>query len=179
MRRILILGPSGSGKSTLARVVGERVGLPVVHLDQAYWLPSWAAPSRDVWRSRVADLVAADAWVLDGQYPSTLDLRLARSDAVIWLDLPRRIYFPRTIWRTIRHYGRERGDVGAGCRERFDLAFLRDWVWAYPTHGRPRDAQLMANLPGHVSGVVLRSPIDVRQFAAGLPGSLGHNSSTT
>ncbi len=179
MLRILILGASGSGKSTLARLLGERLGLPVVHLDRAYWLPGWVAPTREVWRARVADLVAADAWVMDGQYSSSLDLRLARADVVIWLDLPRRIYFPRTVWRLIRYHGRERGDAGDGCRERFDLGFFRDWVWSYPARSRPHDAQLMASLPGHVRGIVLRTPGDVRQFAAGLPASLGPNSSTT
>ncbi len=168
----MIIGASGSGKSTLARTVGECLDLPVVHLDRAYWSPGWVAPARDVWRARVADLAAADAWVMDGEYASTFDLRLARADVVVWLDLPRRIYFPRTIWRLVHYYGRERGDVGAGCRERFDLGFLRDWVWTYPTRGRPRDAQVIASLPRQNKGIVLRVPADVRQFAAGLPASL-------
>ena len=35
MERIMIIGCGGSGKSTLARQLGEKTGLPVVHLDKA------------------------------------------------------------------------------------------------------------------------------------------------
>jgi adenylate kinase family enzyme len=179
MQRIMIIGPSGSGKSTLARTIGKRLDLPIVHLDRAFWGPGWMAPTREVWRARVAELAAEDAWVMDGSYSSTFDLRLARTEAVIWLDLPRRVYFPRTVWRLIRHYGRERGDVGPGCRERFDLDFFRDWVWAYPTRGRERASAFMVNLPPHIRAVVLRSPARVRQFVAGLPASLTGDSPVT
>jgi adenylate kinase family enzyme len=172
MQRIMIIGPSGSGKSTLAHTIGQRLSLPVVHLDRAYWGPGWVAPAKDAWRSRVAELAAADAWVMDGGYSSTFELRLPRAEAVIWLDLPRRVYFPRTVWRLMRHYGRERGDVGPGCRERFDLGFFRDWVWTYPVRARGRDAALMASLPAHIRAVFLRSPAQVRQFVAALPASL-------
>ena len=37
MEKILIIGCSGSGKSTLAVALGEKLGLPVVHLDQLWW----------------------------------------------------------------------------------------------------------------------------------------------
>ena len=87
---------------------------------------------------------------------------------LIWLDFPRRTYFPRTVWRMAKNYGRERGDIGPGCPERFDLAFFRDWVWTYPTRGRPKQLTLMANLPSHVQPVVLRSRGEVAAFSARL-----------
>jgi adenylate kinase family enzyme len=171
-KRILILGPSGAGKSTLARCVGERLGLPVVHLDAINWNPGWVQTETGRFRERVAEAAASDTWVMDGNYTAHIDLRLPRAEAVIWLDLPRYVYFPRTVWRTIRNYGCERDDIGPGCPERFDLLFFRDWVWTYPTHSRARHVKLLANLPAGVHGIILRSPAEVAKFMNNLPRSL-------
>jgi adenylate kinase family enzyme len=171
-KRILILGPSGAGKSTLARCIGERVGLPVVHLDAIYWNPGWVQTEVGRFRERVAEAAARDTWVMDGNYTTHLDLRLPRTEAVIWLDLPRSVYFPRSIWRMVRNYGRVRVDVGPGCPERFELSFFRDWVWTYPKRSRARHAALLASLPAGIHGIILRSRAEVAIFANALPRSL-------
>jgi adenylate kinase family enzyme len=171
-KRILILGPSGAGKSTLARRVGQRLGLPVVHLDVFNWNPGWVQTEIERFRQRVAEAAAAEAWVMDGNYSAHLDLRLPRAQAVIWLDLPRHIYFPRAVWRSFLNYGRDRDDVGPGCPEKLDLSFLIDWVWNYPRHSRPRHAQLMSSLPAGIRGIILTSPGAVACFESGLPHSL-------
>jgi adenylate kinase family enzyme len=171
-KRILIIGPSGAGKSTLAQRVGARLGLPVVHLDTINWNPGWVQTAPEKFRARVAEEAARNAWVMDGNYSRDLDLRLQRAEAVIWLDLPRYIYFPRAVWRSIRNYGRDRDDLGPGCPEKFDLSFFCDWVWTYPTRSRACHAKLMANLPAGIRGVVLRSPREVRRFEDDLPRSL-------
>jgi adenylate kinase family enzyme len=171
-RRILVLGPSGAGKSTLARRIGARLDLPVVHLDTFHWNPGWIESEASRFRERLAAAAAGDAWVMDGNYTAHLDLRLPRTEAVIWLDLPRYVYFSRAVWRSFRNYGRERDDLGPGCPEQFDLSFLTDWVWNYETRSRGHHAQLMANLPAGVRAIILRSPREVRQFENNLPRSL-------
>jgi adenylate kinase family enzyme len=171
-KRILILGPSGAGKSTLARHIGDRLGLPVVHLDAINWNPGWVQTEIAQFRERVAEAARGDTWVMDGNYTAHLDLRLSRAEAVIWLNLPRFVYFPRAVWRSVRNYGRARDDVGPGCPERFDLAFFKDWVWTYPTHSRTRHAEIMANLPAGIRPIILRSPAAVAKFRNGLPRSL-------
>jgi adenylate kinase family enzyme len=179
-KRILILGPSGAGKSTLARRLGACLGLPVVHLDSINWNPGWVQTRPEQFRARLAEAAAKESWVMDGNYTSHLDLRLPRAEAVIWLDLPRYLYFPRTLWRTARNYGRARDDIGPGCPERFDLAFFKDWVWTYPARSRARHAELLANLPAGICGIILRSRAEVRTFTDNLPGSLeGHRSRLT
>ena len=167
-RRILIIGPSGAGKSTLARVIGERLGLPAVHLDSFFWNPGWVQTEVPAFRERVAEAVKGDAWVMDGNYTAqSLDLRLPRADTVIWLDLPRRIYFPRVLLRVVKNYGHAREDIGPGCPERIDLPFLK-WVWTYPGR-RLEHAEVMASLPSGVRGVILRSPAEVATFTSSLP----------
>jgi adenylate kinase family enzyme len=110
---------------------------------------------------------------MDGNYTTHLDLRLPRADAVILLDLPRHIYFPRAVWRSIRNYGRDRDDLGRGCPEHFDPWFLADWVWNYPTRSRARHAQIMSDLPVGIRGITLTSPREVARFEDELRGSLG------
>jgi adenylate kinase family enzyme len=171
-KRIVILGPCGSGKSTLARRIGASLGLPVVHLDTFFWTPGWVQSNESTFRERVADAVQREAWVMDGNYTivAPIDHRIARASAVIWLDLPRRIYFPRALWRAIKYYGRHREDIGPGCPERIDVPFLK-WVWAYPAR-RTEHVEIMAKLPPGVRGVTLRSRAEVAQFTSGLPDAL-------
>ena len=77
-KRILILGCGGAGKSTLARRLGAATGLPVVHLDGLYWQPGWVAMERAAWRRTVENEIAKDAWIIDGNFGSSLELRLSR-----------------------------------------------------------------------------------------------------
>ena len=46
MQRVMIIGQPGAGKSTLARQVGDRLGLPVVHIDHIHWQAGWVERSR-------------------------------------------------------------------------------------------------------------------------------------
>lgn len=166
MRRVLVIGSGGAGKSTLAVRLGERLGLPVIHLDALYWRPGWVPTPPDEWDRRVAALGAGDAWVMDGNYGRTLDARLAACDAVVFLDLPRLLCAWRVVRRALRSYGRSRPDMAPGCPERFSLEFLR-WVWDYPRSRRPDVLRKLAALDRGQRVVVLRSAAAVERFAAG------------
>ena len=100
-RVCLLASASGSGKTTLGRALADRIGVPFYELDALNHGPAWTEASADELRARVAPLVAADAWVIDGGYRGKLgDLVLARADTVVWLDLPRRVWLPRLLLRT-------------------------------------------------------------------------------
>jgi adenylate kinase family enzyme len=136
-RKILVLGSGGAGKSTLARALGDRLALPVIHLDIHFWSAGWRPTPDEEWQERVRRLVATDAWVMDGNFSSTLRLRLSRCDAVVFLDLPRLVCAASVLSRWWRYRFRSRPDLPEGCPEKIDLDFL-SWVWTYPSRSRPR-----------------------------------------
>jgi adenylate kinase family enzyme len=167
VERVAIVGSGGAGKSTLARALGERTGLPVVHLDEHYWRPGWIETPRDEWRARQAELCAAERWIIDGDDAGTIDMRLDRADTLVFLDLPRRVTVPRILLRWAGNRGRPL--QAPGCPERADAAFLR-WVWDYPTGGRVRllDA-IHAHRRRDLDIVTLRSRRAVRRWLRVVP----------
>lgn len=133
MTRIAILGGAGSGKSTLARGLGERMGLPVIHLDRLVYGPDWTLRETGEVRADLARALASGRWIVDGAYPELGDLILPQADLVLWIDQPawRRLF---RAWRkTVVHRGRSRSDRPDGCEEAFGLdyalAILRVGRW--------------------------------------------------
>lgn len=169
MRRVLVVGCSGAGKSTFSRALGARLSLPVVHLDVHYWRPDWVETPTAEWAPVVERLLAADAWVMDGNFGSTLSTRLARADTAFHLDLPRRACLRGVLGRVFREHGRTRVDMAPGCTERLDVAFLR-WVWNFRRKDRPRVLERLdafAERGGRV--VTLRSRRDCARYLDSLP----------
>ena len=89
MERIMIIGCGGSGKSTLARQLGEKLKLPVVHLDQLFWRPGWVSISKDEFDCVHEAALAEEKWIMDGNFDRTIPRRLERCDTVIYLDFSR------------------------------------------------------------------------------------------
>jgi adenylate kinase family enzyme len=167
MQRVLVIGISGAGKSTFARKLAARTGLPLIHLDSEFWKPGWRVTERGKWRDKVAKLVARDAWILDGNYGASLDLRLPRADTVMWFDYPGLVCVWRVLRRVATSYGRVRPDLAPGCPERFDREFL-SFIWNFNANSRPRLVTMLAEHGGHLSPIVFRRDRDVRGFLAGL-----------
>ena len=170
MQRIVILGNAGSGKSTLARTLGERLGLPVVHLDRLFWSPGWVEPDAEQFRTRVREAVAPDAWVCEGNYARrTFDLRLPRADLIIWLDTPRLTCFTRVILRSALK--RPRPDMAAGCTDRIDRAFLTflKFVWTFDRSYRPGIEAVRLAVAPRVPVAHLRGSRQIEAFLGSLP----------
>jgi adenylate kinase family enzyme len=166
MRRVLVIGSGGAGKSTFASRLGERTGLPVVHLDSLYWRSGWSETPKEEWRAVVSELLQRDAWVMDGNYGGTLDARITSSDTVVFLDLPRVVCLWRVVRRWLRYRGRARPDMAPGCNERLTLEFLW-WIWEYPVTRRPAIMSRLAALGEEQRVVVLRSQAEVDRFLEG------------
>lgn len=124
MNRIMVIGCCGAGKSTLSKKIQDITGLPLYHLDQIYWLPNWTEPTKEVWLEKAAEVVKKEKWIIDGNYGSSMDQRLAYADTVVFLDRSRWTCLWRVTKRILSNYKQKRFDMAEGCYERFDWKFM-------------------------------------------------------
>jgi len=88
MKKIIVIGCPGSGKSTISRELHNKTGIPLYHLDMMYWNADKTTVEKSVFLERLSDVLEKDEWIIDGNYSSTMELRMAACDTVIFLDYP-------------------------------------------------------------------------------------------
>jgi adenylate kinase family enzyme len=164
MQRVLVLGSSGSGKSTLARQLGKTLDLEVIHLDSYFWQPNWIETPADLWEQKLNQLLEKEHWVMDGNYTSSLERRLAYSDTVIFLDLSRARCFWRVLGRYLKHRGANRPELPEGCNEKIDLDFIK-WIWNYPNRSRRQILQMLDYQP-QIEVIKLHGSAEIEAFIA-------------
>ena len=182
MQRIAIIGSCGAGKSTLARSLGNKLNLPVIHLDTYYWQPEWQSSGDREWLEIHQKLIKGDCaasatlrvqpagrsvpkglrhrWIIDGNYGNTMAGRLAAADTIIWLDFNRYLCLWRVIKRYLQYRGKTRPDMAASCPERLNLEFLL-YVWRFPQLHRSRICEKLAACQEDRQIIVLQNPRQV------------------
>ena len=166
-RRVIIVGNSGAGKSTLSRALAPLLNLPLVHLDQIYWLPGWQPRSEQEWRSILERELDKECWILEGNYASTLDLRLRAAEVAIWIETATWFSLYRVFRRVVTTYGKVRADSAPGCPERFDWDFIK-YVWRFNRDYTPRLAAPLGDPPPGKTVLRLRGARAVRALLAAL-----------
>lgn len=167
MKKILVIGSSGAGKSTFSRRLGEATGIEVIHLDKLHWKPNWTEPSKDEWRSILANAVKGDSWILDGNFGSTIEMRVAACDTVIFLEMPRLVCIYRILKRIVVYREGNRPDMAEGCDERFDWEFIK-WVWNYPKQSKPKIEKILENYKDEKTLIRLKSKRAVKNYLSNL-----------
>jgi len=123
-RVAVITSASGNGGTTFARALAGRLGVPFVELDALNHGPDWSEATADELRARVQPIVSSDAWVIDGSYWGKLgDLVYDRTEIIVWLDLPVRVWLPRLLRRTFGRIVRKE-ELWHGNRETLRGAFV-------------------------------------------------------
>lgn len=141
MRKVIVIGCPGGGKSTFSRKLHDLTDLPLYHLDRMYWNPDRTKVEKSVFRERLAEVIGKDAWIIDGNYGSTMEWRIEASDTVFFLDYPTEVCL-EGIWA---RKGKPRSDmlwVETGDDEEF-LQFIRD----YREESRPKVLNLLEKYP--------------------------------
>ena len=157
-RRVLVTGMAGSGKSTFSRSLAAKTGLPVIHLDLHFWKPGWVAPSELEWREKQSGLLAGDAWIADGNYHETLDLRLERADTVVFLDTPWWVCAGRAFLRGLR---KPVGEMPEGCDDSSWRRLRDEWRLAVVIW-RNRRSEPAARTRDHLAVRAARGPSRAR-----------------
>lgn len=88
MKKIMVIGCPGSGKSTFSKTLHKMTGIPLFHLDMMYWNADRTTVDKSVFLERLSSIIQKDEWIIDGNYGSTMELRLQACDTVVFLDYP-------------------------------------------------------------------------------------------
>lgn len=163
MERIAIIGCGGSGKSTVAKNLGSLLDLPVTHLDAIYYDANWRPLPQDQFAAEQEKLVAAERWLIEGNYASTLQVRMTAADTVIFLDVPASV----CLWGILQRRWRYRGGQHHqdGVFDRITWSFIK-YIWGYRKSMKLRVTALAAEHAGHAKLIVLSSRRAANQFVA-------------
>ena len=88
MKKVIVIGCPGSGKSTVSRTLHNKTGIQLYHLDMMYWNADKTTVEKSVFLERLSAVLEKNEWIIDGNYSSTMELRMAACDTVIFLDYP-------------------------------------------------------------------------------------------
>lgn len=154
MDRILVVGCGGSGKTHLARQLAGVLDLPLTHLDGVYYDAEWHVLPQKEFAECQRELVRQNRWVIEGNYASTLPIRLAAADTVLFLDLPAVTCLLGVLQRRWRYRGGQHGNDGVF--DRITPSFVR-YIWGYRRSMRPRVQRLITEHGDHAELITLRS----------------------
>src|SRR5204863_7601605 len=103
-------------------------------------------------------VLAGNAWIADGNYHETLDLRLERADTVVFLDLPWWLCAGRAFLRGFRMPS----ELPEGCDYSAWLRLRDEWrlavrIWRKRRSESEREHETISQLGQHVALLLLRS----------------------
>ncbi len=163
MKKVIIIGCPGAGKSTFARKLAAKTGLPLHYLDMIYHLPDRTVLHAPQFDKKLQELMAADEWILDGNYQRTMPARMKEADTVFFFDLPVEVCLEGAISRL----GHERIDMPWHDDELAED--FRLWITNFPNFQLPLINRLLSEFTGTVYRFTDRAQADA--FIADLPES--------
>lgn len=87
-KRIIVIGCPGAGKSTFGRKLHDATQIDLYHLDAIYWNKDCSHITREELIEKQKEIFEKDSFIIDGNFKSTLELRIKEADVVFLFDLP-------------------------------------------------------------------------------------------
>jgi len=155
LKRIAIIGLPGSGKSTFAIQLGKILGIPVHHLDK-HMFDGREKRDREEFLSIKEALVHEESWIIEGCSLSTLEMRFARADTVIYFHLPRWLCIGRVCKRLFQK------TPDTGCLSGINWELIK-YIWNFDRDKRESIEALQKCYP-EVEFVIFREPKDPERY---------------
>lgn len=138
MQKVIVIGCPGSGKSTFSKSLHDATGLPLHHLDRMYWNADGTIVPKETFMRRLHRALEGNSWIIDGNYGSTMELRMQTCDTIFFLDYP-----PDVCMDGIRsRKGQARSDMPCKTPEDDDPEFT-EFVRGYNSIHRPAVMELL------------------------------------
>ena len=172
-KRILVLGSSGAGKSRFTKRLCALLQISPIHLDALFWQPGWTPSHQREWRRRVTLLVEREAWIMDGTYEASLDLRLPSAQSIIYIEASRYKCLWRALTRALRPSDRRPPESPLG--QRIDFGLVR-YIWRFPAVTKSQILSLIREYGKEEQFMVLDGPRQVTQFLSYVRSELADSS---
>lgn len=138
MQKVIVIGCPGSGKSTFSKALHNATGLPLYHLDLMYWNAGGTKVPKSIFMERLRQTLEKEAWIIDGNYCSTMELRMRFCDTVFFLDYPLDVCMSGIRARK----GKARTDMPCILPEDDDRKFM-EFIRDYQSVSRPKVMELL------------------------------------
>ncbi len=158
MKQIIIIGCPGSGKSTFSRSLHKITNIPLYHLDMLFWNEDKTTVEKSVFLDRLLKVIQNDEWIIDGNYSSTMELRMQACDTVIFLDYPLDVCLNGIKERK----GKPRGDMPWIESDEDDAEFI-EFIKNYNSQSRPKVTELLKRY-SHKDIYIFSNRIQAEEF---------------
>ena len=158
MKKIIVIGCPGSGKSTFSKALRKITGIPLYHLDMLFWNEDKTTVEKSVFLDRLAKVLQGDEWIIDGNYLSTMEMRMEKCDTVIFLDFP----LDTCLKGIAERRGKPRSDMPWTESEESDREFI-EFVKNYNLQMRPQVIELV-NKYSYKNILIFNNRNDVNSF---------------
>ncbi len=158
MQKVIVIGCPGSGKSIFSKALHNATGLPLYHLDMMKWNADGTNVSKDTFMERLYQALNKESWIIDGNYASTMELRMQFCDTVFFLDYPTDICIASIKSRK----GKERTDIPCITLEDEDHEFV-EFIKDYNSVSRPAVMELLRKY-SHKHIIIFENRNDADEF---------------
>ena len=142
MKKVIVIGCPGSGKSTFSKALHKITDIPLFHLDMIFWNADKTTVEKTVFLDRLLKIVQNDEWIIDGNYASTMELRMQACDTIIFLDYPLDVCLNGIKERK----GKPRSDLPWIEPDEDDAEFI-EFIKNYNSQSRPQVIDLLKKYP--------------------------------